>query len=1252
MLKLVIIMTANEPFHLFKEAQMELDKEYPESFRLHIYSTTQLDDDKEALAECIENSAEADFVFIKIHGSLSFFKTFLEYFDKVKNNKKIYLQTTIQEEIDETFPQCGIMPEDFKSVYRYYKSGGYENVFNLVKWIGIQFAGMDIPAAEAEYSKWSGLYDPDNKIEDEDAYLTNVRQSGLPVVGIITNVNLAPAGVKVLYLDSIIRAVRNNGGIPLCMFSDMLPDEDIGSEGIRAALERYFMYEGKPIVNSIINTAAFSMSILAEPGDGTKPKESSVFEFINVPVLQAMSTMQSFEEWNNSVKGLDGLSLSWCVFQPEFDGQIITYPISTSELVDTKTGKRKERFSIEERANQVSALAVNYGKLTFIPNDEKKIAIILHNNPPKNSNIGGAAGLDTPASVYNMIKALQEDGIKTDFNFNDGKDIIDRIIDGLTNDNRWSSPERVLEKSIDTVSHAQYMEWFNTFIPRIQENLVKYWDEPVGDFMAVENKLLVPGILNGNIFIGLQPPRAFEEKAEEMYHSTDIPCPHQYLGLYRWVERIFKADLIVHVGTHGTLEWLPGKEVGLSKDCYTDICMGTMPHLYIYIINAAGEGTQAKRRSYAALVDHMIPSMVESGVYEEVAELDDLMKQYYHVSAVDPQKLPYVKQQIMELAVKTNMHEDLGITPEYFDEQTDECIQRLHGWVSNVQACEINDGFHILGMVPENERFRNMLKSLVRNRNGDTPSLRKGLCEMLGYDLEELLEHPETATGDGKSYGILLAEADELGRQIFFELEKRNYDAGAIGEVLDAVRPHNALNVEMIRTTLSFVCEDLKYRIMRMPEEIDNFICGVNGHFVPPGQAGAPTRGNARILPTGRNFYTVDPGAMPPRATWEIGKVLGDQLIQRYIKDEGKYPESISMLVYATDSMRTNGDDIAETMYLLGVSPVWLGNTERVVGIKVIPLEELGRPRIDVTLRITGLFRDAFPNLIERVEDAVNLVASLDEPEEMNYIKKHVNEEVSEMLAQGIELERATELSLMRVFGDAPGSYGAGVVHVVESKKWKDVTDLGAVYTTWGCHAYGKKVHGEKLPHIFSKRMAKANLAVKNEPTREFDLLDGDDFFNYFGGMVAAITTHSGEQKPAYIPSTSDVDHVETLSLHEEASRVMRAKVCNPKWIEGLKRHGYRGAKQVASMVSYAFGWSATTDVIDDWMYNSIASRYAFDQENADWMREVNPWALHSIAENLLEAHQREMWNASDEDVEKLRKIYVELEGSFEEVEE
>ena len=642
--------------------------------------------------------------------------------------------------------------------------------------------------------------------------------------------------------------------------------------------------------------------------------------------------------------------------------------------------------------------------------------------------------------------------------------------------------------------------------------------------------------------------------------------------------------------------------------------------------------------------------MMQAGVYGELEKMDELMKQFYHVRAADPKKVPFVAAEIYELAESINMLSDISITPEEMLSSPEGCVKRLHSWMANIQSSAINDGFHILGQVPQGDKLRNMAQMLVRNRNGSVASIRDSACELLGYSYDTLLSALDTPTEDGRSYAMLLKQADSLADDILLELEKSGYADSAVDSIIEKFAGPNTKNARKLKECLHYACTFIMPRIEKITDEIEHLADGLNGRFIAPGPSGCPTRGNAQILPTGRNFYTIDPGAMPSRAAWEVGITLADQLIERYTKDSGEFPESVTVLVYATEAMRNYGDDIAETFYLLGVRTVWLGETDRIIGVQAIPLEELGRPRIDVTLRITGLFRDAFPNLIERVEDAVNLVASLDERAEDNFIRKHVEEDIAELVEKGMNIELAYERSLLRVFGDAPGAYGAGVNWIVQSQKWSDTTDLGNAYTTWGSHAYSKKYHGEKMPELFSIRMRKTSVAVKNESSREFDLLDGDDFYNYFGGMVAAITTHSGSQKPAYIPSTADVDHIETLTLHEEMSRVMRAKIDNPKWVEGLKKHGYRGASQISGMVDYAFGWDATTGVVDEWMYDSIAERYAFDEQTAFWMREVNPWALHNVAERLLEAHQRGMWNASDDKVGKLRDICLEMEAVMENI--
>ncbi len=1151
--------------------------------------------------------------------------------------------------MSELFDKLKIMPEDYAKLYKYYKSGGLNNYANMFKWMANEFSDGCYEVCEPESPSWNGLYDPWLDTEDENAILEKAISGAKPVIGILIHAGLSHSK-DLKHIDALMARIRELGSTPLCVYSGIVPDKNLGCEGIKASLERYMMRDGKPIVGAIINTTSFSLSVLSEPGDGSKAKEESIFSMLNVPVLQAMTTFQTYEKWKSSLTGIDGLSMSFCVFQPEFDGQIISVPFASTEIEEHPMGQKKVSTPITDRVDKVVRLAINWARLALMENSEKKIAVILHNNPPRNDTIGGAAGLDTPVSVYNIITELKNCGIKLDYDFADGKEIIDRIIVGLTNDGRWLPPEKMLERSTDTVNGDLYRQWYSGFGEKVRSKMAEDWGAPPGEFMVVEDNLLVPGILNGNIFIGLQPPRAQEEKAEELYHSTDMVVPHQYVGFYKWVERVFKADAIMHIGTHGTIEWLPGKEVGLSSECYSDLNIACIPHMYPYIISSPGEGTQAKRRTDAVLADYMVPSMVESGTYDELTEMDELMRQYYHIKRVDVKKLPIIQKQIWDLAIRMKLNDDIGISQEEADSDIDGCIERLHSWTSKIQACEIADGLHIFGKPPEGDRFRNMLKMLVRVRNAEVASLREGICDMLGLDFEELLAAPEKMTDDGKSNGILLAEVDDIGRRIFLELEKTDFEDTTISDIIGRFAVDSKNSTKRLKQCLNFVCTFVKPRVQGISDELDNLIGGTNGKFIPPGPSGQPTRGNARLLPTGRNFYSVDPGAMPSRSAWEVGKTLGKQLIERYIKDEGSCPESVAILVWATEAMRNYGDDIAEILYLLGVRPVWLGSSDRVVGAEVIPMEELGRPRIDVTLRITGLFRDAFPNLIERVEDAVNLVASLDEPHDINFVRKHVSEEVAELMEQGMEREQAFERSTMRIFGDPPGTYGAGVNQVVNSKKWQTVNDLGQVYTNWGSHVYGKKLHGEKVPEVFARRMTRTNVAVKNVSARESDMLDSDDFYNYFGGLVSAITTHSGKQKPAYIPCTADTDHIETLSIHEEASRVMRARINNPKWVEGMKRHGYKGAMEVSKMVDITFGWDATTDVIDDWMYDRIAERYAFDKDTADWMREVNPWALHNIAERLLEANQRGMWNASEENVERLKEIYLEMEGSIEDI--
>ncbi len=396
----------------------------------------------------------------------------------------------------------------------------------------------------------------------------------------------------------------------------------------------------------------------------------------------------------------------------------------------------------------------------------------------------------------------------------------------------------------------------------------------------------------------------------------------------------------------------------------------------------------------------------------------------------------------------------------------------------------------------------------------------------------------------------------------------------------------------------------------------------------------------------------MDPRAIPSPAAWKVGVSLANSVIERYLRDEGKYTENVAIVVWATDSMKNKGDDIAEILYLMGVKPIWEKTSGRVVGLEVIPLEDLKRPRIDVTIRASGLFRDTFPNIIYLIDEAVEMVASLNEPPEFNYVAKHVRGEVEELVGKGIDLEEAKAQAYCRVFSDRPGAYGCGISDLIDSKNWRSQKDLAEVYITWGCYAYSRRKYGFRSPELFKTRLSKVELTVKNIDAREYDLLSGDDWYDAHGGMDVTIKTLSGKTPRSYYGDSSDPKRVKIRSTEEEIKHVFRARLLNPKWIESMKRHAYKGAGDLSRTMDFVFGWDATEEAIEDWMYEELAEKYVLNPEMQEWLRKVNPYAFQNMLERLLEAIERGLWKAAEETKKKLQALYLSVEGILEGIKE
>ncbi|MCW4046884.1 MAG: cobaltochelatase subunit CobN [Candidatus Bathyarchaeota archaeon] len=1132
--------------------------------------------------------------------------------------------------------------EDYREIFKYINYGGKKNFENLLLYLANRFTGTSYEVAAPERPPWEGIYHPDFENPPTiEEYTAKKIVLGRSTVGIWFH-HTQWQGENTSFVDSLIEEIERQGANVIPVFVSGNKNEALGIKGLEWIIENYFMRDGKPIVDVVISALSFSLSTSVSDSNTT-----AVLKKLNVPVIKAILTCNTYEEWRDTMQGLSIIDIPSAIAMPEFDGLLITVPIAAMTISQTTSmGAKVIQYEpIPERVAKLVSLSINWAKLRHIPNSEKKVAIILHNYPPRNDTIGHAFGLDVPVSVHNILRDLKEAGYTLDVLPENGQQLIETIINGLTNDRRWLSSDELAERAIAKISRKQYTEWFNELPADVQAKMKKDWGDPPGKLFAYKNELLVAGIITGNVFIGLQPPRGFLENPSSIYHSPDISMPHHYYAYYRWIRDVFKANVIMHIGTHGTLEWLPGKSVGLSGSCFPDITISDLPNIYPYVITNPGEGTQAKRRSYCCIVEHLVPVMHNADTYEELAKLEVQLQEYYHTKASDTGKLQVSQKLIWELVVQARLDQDLEVTEEAAFADFDAFLEKLHAYIHELSDAQIRDGLHTLGAPPTDSRLEEFIVNLTRLSNGSVPSLRQSIADMKGYDYEDLLANKGKLNADGRTNGDIIRELHDLS----LELIKKFHATSFNEQYIDSIT-HEILcgTNSSVRRCLSYIASFLAPALKATTDELTNTLAGCDGCYVPPGPSGSITRGMADILPTGRNFYSVDPRAVPSQASWRVGVALGDALLERYLKEEGKYPESVGIIIWATDTMKTKGDDIAEILYLMGVKPVWEETSGRVVGIEAIPLETLKRPRIDVVVRISGLFRDTFPNIVHIIDEAVALVASLKEPAEKNFIAKHVETEVKERVNQGVDLEKAREEAYYRIFGDRPGAYGCGVSEAIDAKNWKDQKDLSDIYVTWGSYAYSRKTYGCSVPEQFKKRLSSINVTVKNQDSREYDILDGDDWYDSHGGMINAVRTLKGEAPRSFCGDSSDPDRVKVRSTAEETCHVFRSRILNPKWINSMMRHGYEAAGDFSRTFDFVLGWDATVEVVEDWMYEDLAKKYVLDKKMQEWLKEVNPYALQNMIERLLEAIERNLWKATEDMKKELQRQYLNIEGLLE----
>ena len=955
---------------------------------------------------------------------------------------------------------------------------------------------------------------------------------------------------------------------------------------------------------------------------------------LDIPVLQGLCLTSSRAEWEASDDGVSPLDSATQIAIPEFDGRIITAPFSFKEV---DADGLPHYVADAERCQRVARIAVNHARLRHTPPAERRLALVLSAYPTKHSRVGNAVGLDTPVSAVRLLRRLRDQGydlgapgevpgLDLADDTEAGNALIHSLIAAGGQDEEWLTAGQLTDAHV-RITPEQYRRWTSQLPADLMSDVEEAWGPAPGRlFVNDDGEIVLATIRAGNVVLLIQPPRGFGENPVAIYHDPDLAVTHHYLAAYRWLEAEqadggFGAHAVVHLGKHGSMEWLPGKNAALSASCATDAAIGSLPLIYPFLVNDPGEGAQAKRRAHATIVDHLIPPMARAESYGDIARLEQLLDEYGNIAAMDPAKLPAIRGEIWQLMHAAEMHRDLGLEERPDDEEFDEFLLHVDGWLCEIKDAQIRDGLHVLGAAPTGEARVNLVLAILRASQvwGGQTAAVPGLRAALG------LKEGAEAIG-------AVDEIEARARELVLGMEAADWSPAAAAGLHD--------DPEVVRV-LEFAATQVVPRLGRTTDELDAVLHALDGGFVPAGPSGSPLRGLVNVLPTGRNFYTVDPRAIPSRLAWQTGQAMAESLVERYLQETGEHPASVGLSVWGTSAMRTSGDDVAEVLALLGVRPEWDEASRRVQQLHVVPLEELGRPRIDVTVRISGFFRDAFPHVVTMLDDAVRMVAELDEPAESNFVRAHVQADLAE---HGDE-RRATT----RVFGSKPGSYGAGILQLVESGSWRDDADLAEVYTQWGGFAYGRDLDGRPAAEDMRSTYRRIKVAAKNIDTREHDIADSDDYFQYHGGMVATVRALTGSAPQAYVGDSTTPDAVRTRTLQEETNRVFRARVVNPRWIGAMRRHGYKGAFELAATVDYLFGFDATTGVVHDWMYTALANEYVLDETTQQFLKEANPWALRGIVEKLHEAVDRGLWAEPEPDVlAAMQQVYLEVEGDLE----
>lgn len=1185
--------------------------------------------------------SQAQVIILRLLGGSSYWSYGLEVVKQLAIEYEINLFVLPGDDLpDPTLISNSTVPLNLvDQLWRYFVEGGVNNFVNALKFVTNNCLDTNYPFEQPQVIPKIGLYQAVGSGKWEVDNNNNLPKNQ---VGILFYRSHFLAG-NTKPIDTLIKTLENRNLEVITVFISSLQDSSLHPQ-----LLQYFQPENGQSISILLNTTSFSLGTLDQE------EAPQLWQKLNIPILQVILSRSSLEFWQNSWQGLSASDTAMNVVLPEVDGRIITHAISVKSVATNNQQLETDIVVYEpilDRIEAIADLTQNWLTLQTTPKKERKIAIILANYPNKNGRIANAVGLDTPASCINILKALESEGYTVNNIPENGDQLIQLLTQSITND-----PESKHGRPIyQSLSYQEFETYFLSLPEAVQTGINNRWEK-----YKIEQDFPISGLTFGNIFVGIQPPRGYDLDQSLNYHAPDLEPPYEYLAYYYWLKNKFNSLAIIHLGKHGNLEWLPGKSVVLSQNCYPQVCLDNLPNLYPFIVNDPGEGTQAKRRSNAVIIDHLTPPLTRAELYDNLQQLETLIDEYYQAQSLDPSRLKIINQKILELVKDSNIDRDLGI--EKLDQQTlPEFLTVADGYLCELKEAQIRNGLHIFGQCPQGEKLRDLILSMARQPSSDHLGLTSAIASDFCLNLNPLTSNPQ-------DYFIFHNNPGMMSSELFYHLKNAVKISDVIeilenyaSQLLEGILPHQEISTTnyqfpLTQKVLQWVQHQLLPSLQQTDQEITNLLKGLNGQYVPPGPSGAPTRGRTDVLPTGKNFYSVDIRSIPTQTAWEVGRKAAETLIERYTQENGEYPQTLAISIWGTSTMRTGGDDVAQVLALMGVKPIWDYASRRVIDFEILTPSALGRPRVDVTLRVSGFFRDSFPNLLQLLYNVIFAVSSLKEEKEINPLASQVEIEQAFWENQGLTEKEAKLRATYRIFSSKPGAYGAGLQGLIDSQNWKDDQDLANAYLDWSSYAYQLKENSQEMEAIkaseaFENRLKNLQIVLQNQDNREHDLLDSDDYYQFQGGLTTAVRSLQGKNPVVYFGDNSIPTNPKVKLLKEEIAKVYRSRVINPKWIKGVMDHGYKGAFEIAATVDFLFGYSATTNCVEDYMYEGVTKAYILDEKVQAFIKEKNPWALRDIGERLLEANQRGLWQKVDPNLlEMLREIVHSAEHIIEEL--